>query len=194
MSRILLIDNYDSFTFNLVDYLAPWRDSLVVRRNDEVSVSEMKDMGVSALIVSPGPGTPGQSGVTPEAVAWAAESGTPYLGVCLGHQALGQHFGWNLGPALAIVHGKASAIRHDGEGIYRDLPGELQVGRYHSLSLRHKLECQDLLVTARTSDGEVMGVRHRCLPMEGIQFHPESILTPWGKTMLANFMKGLKST
>lgn len=194
MRRILLIDNYDSFTFNLVEYLAPWAERLVVVRHDEITVGDLAALRPCAVMVSPGPGRPGQSGCTPEAVAFAATTRTPYLGVCLGHQALGEHWGWRLVQAREIVHGKASRITHDGAGVFEGLPPDVEVGRYHSLALLGNEGCPHLMVTARTAEGEVMGIRHRNLPMEGIQFHPESILTPHGRQMLENFMRGLENT
>jgi anthranilate synthase/aminodeoxychorismate synthase-like glutamine amidotransferase len=180
-----MIDNYDSFTYNLVHQLQMLGTPVDVVRNDAVTIEGAAEMTPAALVVSPGPGTPDDAGVSVPLIRRLAGS-VPILGVCLGHQAIVAAFGGQIGPARSLVHGKASVITHDGESVYRGLPQDIEVGRYHSLaatSLPH-----DLVVTARTADGEVMGVRHRSLPIEGVQFHPESVLTPQGTDMIRNFV------
>ena len=182
---LLLIDNYDSFTYNLAHLFAELGADVVVRRNDEVDADEAERLGPSHLVVSPGPGRPAGSGNTP-AILERLAGRVPTLGVCLGHQALVQLYGGEIGRARELVHGKASTISHDGQGVYRGLPEELEVGRYHSLAA-HTIP-EGLAVTATSPDGEVMGVRHRELPVEGVQFHPESVLTPLGPDMGRNFL------
>jgi anthranilate synthase component II len=183
---ILLVDNYDSFTYNLVHLFEELGAEVVVRRNDEVDADEAERLAPSHLVISPGPGRPGDSGATVAIVQRLAPT-TPTLGVCLGHQAIVEAFGGRVGQAKALLHGKASQVRHDGEGVFAGLPREIQAGRYHSLAAVEIPEV--LLVTARTSDGEVMGVRHRSYRIEGVQFHPESVLTPTGSTMAENFLR-----
>ena len=182
---ILLIDNYDSFTYNLAHLFGELGAEVVVRRNDELDADEAEQLGPSHLVVSPGPGRPEDSGNT-LAVLERLAGRVPTLGVCLGHQALVQFYGGEIGRARELVHGKASTIRHDGQGVYAGLPEELEVGRYHSLAA-HSIP-DALVVTATSPDGEVMGVRHRELPVEGVQFHPESVLTPLGPELGRNFL------
>jgi anthranilate synthase/aminodeoxychorismate synthase-like glutamine amidotransferase len=182
---LLLIDNYDSFTYNLVHLFGELGAEVVVRRNDELDADEAERLGPSHLVVSPGPGRPEESGNT-LAVLERLAGRVPTLGVCLGHQALVQLYGGEIGRARELVHGKASTIRHDGQGVYAGLPEELEVGRYHSLAA-HSIP-DALVVTATSPDGEVMGVRHRELPVEGVQFHPESVLTPLGPELGRNFL------
>jgi anthranilate synthase component 2/para-aminobenzoate synthetase component 2 len=182
---LLLIDNYDSFTYNLAHLFAELGAEVVVRRNDELDADEAERLAPSHLVVSPGPGRPGESGNT-LAVLGRLAGRVPTLGVCLGHQAIVELYGGEIGRARELVHGKASAISHDGEGVYRGLPDELEVGRYHSLAAHSVPDA--LVVTARSPDGEVMGVRHRELPIEGVQFHPESVLTPSGPDVARNFL------
>ena len=184
--RVLVLDNYDSFTYNLVHLFQELGAEVLVRRNDEIDPDEAERLGPSHLVVSPGPGRPLDSGATVEIVRRLAPT-TPTLGVCLGHQAIVEAFGGEIGSARALLHGKTSLVRHDGRGIFEGLPAEIPVGRYHSLaavSVGDELE-----VTARTDDGEVMAVRHRRHPVEGVQFHPESVLTPDGRAMLTNFLR-----
>lgn len=184
---VLLVDNYDSFTYNLAHLFAELGADVVVRRNDEVDADEAERLAPSHLVVSPGPGRPEEAGNTP-AILERLAGRVPTLGVCLGHQALVQLYGGEVGRARELVHGKAATIRHDGQGVYRGLPEELVVGRYHSLAA-HSVP-DELVVTATSEDGEVMGVRHRDLPVEGVQFHPESVLTPLGPELGRNFLGG----
>jgi anthranilate synthase component 2 len=181
---ILLIDNYDSFTYNLVHLLVEAGADVVVRRNDELSAGEAERLGPSHLVVSPGPGRPADAGATP-AIVQRLASHVPTLGVCLGHQAIVEAFGGEVGYARAIVHGKASRITHDGRGLFRRLPQGFQAGRYHSLAVT---DPGPLEVAATAPDGEVMAVRHPELPVHGLQFHPESVLTPDGPTLIRNFL------
>jgi anthranilate synthase/aminodeoxychorismate synthase-like glutamine amidotransferase len=185
--KLLLIDNYDSFTYNLVHLFEELGAEVAVRRNDAISPDEAAELAPDRLVVSPGPGRPAQAGVSVALIRGLAPT-TPTLGVCLGHQAIVEAFGGEVGPARTLVHGKASRVRHDGRGVFAGLPEELEAGRYHSLAaVRLPAE---LVVTARTEDGEVMGVRHRTLPVEGVQFHPESVLTPLGPQLARNFLEG----
>jgi anthranilate synthase/aminodeoxychorismate synthase-like glutamine amidotransferase len=183
---ILLVDNYDSFTYNLVHLFEELGAEVVVRRNDEVDADEAERLAPSHLVISPGPGRPHDSGATVEIVRRLAPT-TPTLGVCLGHQAIVEAFGGRIEQARELVHGKASAVEHDGRGIFSGLPQSFQAGRYHSLAA---VEIPpELEVSARTADGEVMGVRHRGLPVDGVQFHPESVLTPTGPDLCRNFLR-----
>jgi para-aminobenzoate synthetase component 2 len=183
---ILLVDNYDSFTYNLVHLFAELGAEVVVRRNDEVDADGAERLAPSHLVVSPGPGRPEESGATLAILERLAPT-TPTLGVCLGHQAIVQLFGGEVGQARELVHGKASAVRHDGRGVFRGLPQEFEAGRYHSLAATSVPEV--LEVSATSPDGEVMAVRHRELPIEGVQFHPESVLTPVGPALGRNFLE-----
>jgi anthranilate synthase component 2 len=184
--RVLLVDNYDSFTWNLVHLFEDLGAEVLVFRNDAISPTEAEGLAPDRLVISPGPGRPADAGVSVEVIRRLGPR-VPTLGVCLGHQAIVEAFGGEVGPARALVHGKASRIRHDGQGVYAGLPEVVEVGRYHSLAAVRVPE--ELLVTARTEDGEVMGVRHVELPIEGVQFHPESVLTPDGRTMAENFLR-----
>jgi anthranilate synthase/aminodeoxychorismate synthase-like glutamine amidotransferase len=183
--RVLMIDNYDSFTYNLVHQFAMLGATVEVVRNDAVTADEAAASQPEALVISPGPGTPEDAGVSVPLVRRLAGQ-VPILGVCLGHQAIVAAFGGEIGPARSLVHGKASTISHDGESLFRGLPQDIEVGRYHSLAAT--IIPEELVVTARTADGEVMGVRHRTLPVEGVQFHPESVLTPHGTEMVRSFV------
>ena len=183
--RVLMVDNYDSFTYNLVHLLEELGAEVLVRQSDAITPEEAVVLAPDRLVVSPGPGRPAGAGRSIELIL-ALGPTTPTLGVCLGHQAIVEAFGGEIGQAKALVHGKASRIQHDGRGVFTGLPADLDAGRYHSLAARRVPEV--LEVTARTSDGEVMGVRHRTLPIEGVQFHPESVLTPHGRRMLGNFL------
>ena len=187
--RVLVVDNYDSFTYNLVHLLEELGAEVVVRQSDEVTVAEARALDPDRLVVSPGPGRPADAGRSVELILGLGTI-TPTLGVCLGHQAIVEGFGGEVGQARSLVHGKASAIGHDGLGIYAGLPKRLVAGRYHSLAATRVPDA--LVVTARTDDGEVMGVRHRELPIEGVQFHPESVLTPNGPRMLRTFLDTLR--
>ncbi len=184
---ILLIDNYDSFTYNLVHLFQELGAEVTVRRNDEIDADEAERLAPSHLVVSPGPGRPGESGATLEVVRRLAPT-TPTLGVCLGHQAIVEAFGGEIGQAQLLVHGKASAVSHDGRGIFSGLPQDFQAGRYHSLAATRVPD--ELEVSATAPDGEVMGVRHRSLRVDGVQFHPESVLTPDGPALCRNFLNG----
>jgi para-aminobenzoate synthetase component II len=182
---MLLVDNYDSFTYNLVHLFAELGAEVVVRRNDEIDPDGAERLAPSQLVISPGPGRPEESGATLAILERLAPT-TPTLGVCLGHQAIVQLFGGEVGRARELVHGKATAVRHDGRGVFLGLPQELQAGRYHSLAATSVPAA--LEVSATSADGEVMGVRHRELPVEGVQFHPESVLTPDGPALARNFL------
>jgi anthranilate synthase component 2 len=188
MPHLLMIDNYDSFTYNLVQYLGELGASVEVVRNDAASVAELLGRGPDGLVVSPGPGRPEDGGVSVAAVMAFAETGIPVLGVCLGHQALGAACGGRIVGARSRMQGKTSQIHHDERGVFQGLPQPFEATRYHSLVIERE-SCPDLLeVSAWNDDGEIMGVRHRELPAEGVQFHPESILTPEGKRLLGNFL------
>jgi anthranilate synthase/aminodeoxychorismate synthase-like glutamine amidotransferase len=185
---ILLLDNYDSFTYNLAHLLQELGADVVVRRNDEIDADGAERLGASHLVVSPGPGRPAESGATVDIVLRLARS-TPTLGVCLGHQAIVEAFGGEIGQAKQLLHGKTSTIHHDGKGIFSGLPQDFQAGRYHSLAASR---LPDVLEGSATSeDGELMAVRHRERPVDGVQFHPESVLTlPLGRDLLQNFLEG----
>jgi anthranilate synthase component 2/para-aminobenzoate synthetase component 2 len=185
--RVLLIDNYDSFTYNLMQAFMVLDAEVLVYRNDAITVSDARDLKPSHLVISPGPGRPDDAGVSLAMIeAFAAD--TPVLGVCLGHQSIVQHFGGEIIAASALMHGKTSAVQHDGKTLYRGLPNPFEVGRYHSLAANRDSMPPELIVTARTTEGEIMGVRHRSLQVQGVQFHPESVLTPDGPTLMENFL------
>lgn len=184
---ILMLDNYDSFVYNLVQYLKEMGQEVAVCRNDSIDVRAIERMSPGHIIISPGPCTPDEAGVSLEAVSYFAGK-IPILGVCLGHQSIGQAFGGRVVRADRPMHGKTSAIRHDGRGIFRGLPQDLVVGRYHSLVVSPRGLPDCLEVTSLTGAGEIMGIRHREYDVEGVQFHPESILTSHGKEMLKNFL------
>ena len=183
---ILLIDNYDSFTYNLAHLFGELGAEVVVRRNDEIDAGEADRLAPSHLVVSPGPGRPGESGVSRELILHFAGH-IPILGVCLGHQAIVEVYGGDVDRARALVHGKASTVHHDGRGLFAGLPPEFEAGRYHSLAATNVPDALD--VSATSADGEVMAVRHRELPIEGVQFHPESVLTPVGPQLARNFLE-----
>ena len=187
--RVLVIDSYDSFVYNLVQYLGELGAEPIVVRNDSVTVDEAVAMDPDGVLLSPGPGRPESSGIICEAVEAFAAIGTPVLGVCLGHQAIGHVYGADVVGAPALMHGKTSPIEHDDGGVFAGLPSPLTATRYHSLTLRPDSIPDVLDVTARTSDGVVMGVRHRELDVEGVQFHPESILTASGHDLLRNWLR-----
>ncbi|RMG49283.1 MAG: aminodeoxychorismate/anthranilate synthase component II [Acidobacteria bacterium] len=184
---MLLIDNYDSFTYNLVQALLVLGARVTVRRNDAIDVEGALALDPTHVVISPGPGRPEHAGVTP-AVIEAFLGRRPLLGVCLGHQALAHVLGGRITRAQRLMHGKASPVYHDGRTLYQGLPNPFEAGRYHSLAVREEDLPADLAVTAYTSDGEVMGVRHKTFPAEGVQFHPESVLTPEGDRLLRNFL------
>ncbi|MCL6610899.1 MAG: aminodeoxychorismate/anthranilate synthase component II [Peptococcaceae bacterium] len=184
---ILMIDNYDSFVYNLVQYLREMGREVAVRRNDGITPEQVERMSPSHIIISPGPCTPDEAGVSLDLVRRFAGR-IPILGVCLGHQVIGQAFGGRVVRASRPMHGKTSLIRHDGRGVFAGMPQPLTVGRYHSLVVSPEGLPDCLEVTAVTASGEIMGLRHRKYYVEGVQFHPESILTPYGREMLANFL------
>jgi para-aminobenzoate synthetase component 2 len=183
---VLVIDNYDSFVYNLVQYLAQLGAEVVVRRNDVVDLDELADF--DGVLVSPGPGTPQRAGRSMEAIQRGAERGVPVLGVCLGHQAIGAVWGGVIERAPELLHGKTSQVHHDGSGVLAGLPDPFTATRYHSLTIRPDTVPDCLEVTGRTDSGVIMAVRHRELPVEGVQFHPESVLTEGGHRMLANWL------
>ena len=185
--RLLLIDNYDSFTYNLVQAFLVLDADVLVYRNDALDVAGARALAPSHLVISPGPGRPDDAGSS-LAMIEAFSGKIPLLGVCLGHQSIVQHFGGEIIGATALMHGKTSLVEHDGETLYRGISNPFEVGRYHSLAANRERVPPDLVVTARTTDGEIMGVRHRHLQVEGVQFHPESVLTPEGPTLLKNFL------
>jgi anthranilate synthase component II len=184
---ILLIDNYDSFTYNLYQYLCELGADVVVRRNDEVTVDEARALGAERIVISPGPCTPREAGISVNLIQEMAGE-VPILGVCLGHQSVGSAFGAEVVNAPELMHGKTSMIHHDNQGIFTGLPNPFIATRYHSLVLREESLPPELKITARADDGVVMGLRHREYDIEGVQFHPESILTTVGKDLLANFI------
>ena len=186
---ILLIDNYDSFTFNLVHYFGDLGERCVVVRNDAVSAGEALGMGASAIVLSPGPCTPGEAGVCLEVIGAAAAAGVPLLGVCLGHQAIGQAFGGRVVRGAVPMHGKVSAVRHSGTDVFEGLPSPFMAARYHSLVVEAGSFPEALEATAWTEDGVIMGLRHRALPVFGVQFHPESIASEHGHALLGNFLR-----
>jgi anthranilate synthase/aminodeoxychorismate synthase-like glutamine amidotransferase len=184
---LLVIDNYDSFTYNLVQLLGELGAEPVVRRNDQVTVEEIAKGGYRGIVISPGPGEPKGAGISLAAIRELGGR-LPILGVCLGHQAIGEAFGGHIVRAPRPVHGKSSRVKHDGRGIFVDVPEEIEVARYHSLVIEPETCPAVLEVTAVTADGIIMGVRHRSLPIEGVQFHPESVLTSDGVKILSNFV------
>ena len=189
---LLLIDNYDSFTYNLYQYLAELGADVLVRRNDVLTVDEAEVLAPTHLVVSPGPCTPREAGISTALIARLGPR-IPTLGVCLGHQCIGAAFGGRVVRAREPVHGKPSRIQHGGQGVMRGLPDPFEAGRYHSLIVERASLPPELEITAETEDGAIMALRHREYPIEGVQFHPESILTPDGKTLLRNFLEGSAS-
>ena len=187
---LLLIDNYDSFTYNLVHYFGELGANVVVHRNDALNVQEAMALKPSAIVLSPGPGTPDQSGICLALTEAAAETGTPLLGVCLGHQTIGQVFGGKVVRCHEIVHGKMGAMHHSGKGVFAGLPSPFEATRYHSLIVDRASLPDSLEVTAWLEDGTIMGLKHRELPIEGVQFHPESIASEHGHRMLRTFLEG----
>ena len=185
---IVLIDNYDSFTYNLVQYFGELGQELVVYRNDEVTIQEIEALAPSYLVISPGPCTPNEAGISVEAIRVFAGR-IPILGVCLGHQTIAQAFGGKVVHAERLMHGKTSKIQHDGKSIFKEIPQQTIVTRYHSLAVERSSLPECLMVTAETETGEIMALRHRTLPIEGVQYHPEAILTEHGKEMIRNFIE-----
>ena len=186
---ILVLDNYDSFTYNLVQYLGELGAEVKVVRNDEVGVDEVAHMRPAGIVISPGPCTPNEAGISLELIRRLAGK-VPILGVCLGHQAIGQAFGGKVVRARQVMHGKVSRIHHDGHGVFAGVPQDFVATRYHSLAVERATLPGPLLVTAQSEDGEIMGLRHREHAVEGVQFHPEALLTEHGHKMLGNFLKG----
>jgi anthranilate synthase/aminodeoxychorismate synthase-like glutamine amidotransferase len=184
---MLIIDNYDSFTYNLAQYLGQMGQTLVVRRNDKITLDEIADLAPERIVISPGPGTPRQAGISIELIERFAGQ-IPILGVCLGHQAIGEAFGGRVIRAKKIMHGKTSKIHHDNKTIFRDLPQDFPATRYHSLIVERKSLPAELEISAETQDGTIMGLRHRKMKVEGVQFHPESVLTDAGYRLLQNFL------
>jgi anthranilate synthase component 2 len=185
---ILVVDNYDSFTWNLVHYLKESGGEVRVVRNDALSANEALASGADGILISPGPGRPDQSGISLDLVAACAEARRPLLGICLGHQAIGQHFGGRLARAPTVMHGKTSSISHDASGLFAGLPNPFTATRYHSLAVVPDTVPDCLQVNAAAEDGTVQGFRHRALPIHGVQFHPESIASEHGHALLANFL------
>lgn len=185
---LLVIDNYDSFTYNLVQYLGELGERIEVRRNDEVTVEQIEAMKPDRLLISPGPGTPTDAGITSKVIEKFAGK-LPILGVCLGHQAIGQVFGGRVVRASQLFHGKSSQVQHDGKTIFDGLENPFPAGRYHSLIVERENFPDELEISATTPNGTIMGLRHRRLKIEGVQFHPESIMTTEGKKLLANFLR-----
>ncbi len=190
--RMLLIDNYDSFTYNLVQAFAAQGADVIVHRNDQITVNDALAIEPTHLVISPGPGRPEDAGVSLDMIG-AFKERVPVLGVCLGHQCLVQHFGGDIVRAERLMHGKTSMVSHDGKTIYNGIPEPFEVGRYHSLCADQGTLPGELELTSKTDRDEIMGVRHRTLPLEGVQFHPESVLTPEGDRLMANFMRMGKS-
>jgi len=184
---ILMIDNYDSFTYNLVQYLGELGEELLVRRNDQISVQQVKRLAPTSMVISPGPGSPKDAGISNELIRTFAGR-LPILGVCLGHQCIGEVFGGDVVRAARLMHGKTSAIHHTATGIFRHLPNPFDATRYHSLIVKRETLPRCLTITAWTKDREIMGLRHVRFPIYGVQFHPESILTKPGKDLLRNFL------
>jgi len=187
---ILVIDNYDSFTYNLVQYLGELGAEVVVKRNDAGSVDEIRDLGPTGVLISPGPGRPEEAGVSLELIAKLGAS-VPIFGVCLGHQSIAQHFGASIVRADRLMHGRTSPILHQGAGVFANLPSPLTATRYHSLIVDRDTVPADLEITAWTDQDEIMGIRHKALPIEGVQFHPESFLTEHGHTLIGNWLSSL---
>jgi anthranilate synthase/aminodeoxychorismate synthase-like glutamine amidotransferase len=185
---ILMIDNYDSFTFNIVQYLGQMGEDVRVYRNDKITIDEIKKLKPQAIFLSPGPCSPREAGITVDAVREFHKT-VPIMGICLGHQSIGYAFGGEVVRADRIMHGKISPVNHDGKTIFAGLPNPFTAGRYHSLVVRPETLPGCLEISAETAEGEIMGLRHKEYPVEGIQFHPESVLTPQGKRIIRNFLK-----
>jgi len=185
---LLMIDNYDSFTYNLVQYFGELGEEVVVKRNDEIGIADIEAMKPARIVVSPGPCSPTEAGISVAAIE-AFAGRVPILGVCLGHQSIGQAYGGKIIHAKTLMHGKTSTMTHTGAGVFAGLPTPYRITRYHSLVIERE-SCPDCLeITAWTDDGEIMGVRHKVLPLEGVQFHPESIMTEHGHALLKNFLQ-----
>jgi para-aminobenzoate synthetase component 2 len=187
MTKILVVDNYDSFVFNIVQYLQQLGAEVVVKRNDEVNANSINEF--DGVLLSPGPGTPEDAGACIEIVNAAIEKQKPLLGVCLGHQAIGAALGGNVSRAPELLHGKTSQVQHKNEGVFKDLKSPFRATRYHSLAIENPNFPNDLTITATTESGVIMGVKHKTAPIEGVQFHPESVLTEGGHRLLANWLE-----
>jgi len=185
---ILVIDNYDSFTYNIVQYLGELGAEIEVVRNNEITTADILQKKPTHVLISPGPCSPKEAGISVETIQQIGGK-IPILGVCLGHQSIGYAFGGDIVRAKTLMHGKTSTISHDGKGVFKGMPNPFKATRYHSLVIKKETLPKDLILTAESEDGEIMGVRHKTLPIEGVQFHPESILTESGKTLLLNFIK-----
>ena len=185
---ILMIDNYDSFTYNLVQYMGELGADIRVERNDRISIDEIESLAPKKIVISPGPCTPAKAGISVEVIKYFSGK-VPVLGVCLGHQSVGAAFGGEIIKAGKLMHGKTSEVRHDGKTLFKDLPNPFTATRYHSLVLNRKTLPDCFEITAESDDNEIMGIRHKDLPVEGVHFHPESILTPDGKDLLKNFIE-----
>ncbi|GGA52113.1 glutamine amidotransferase [Kroppenstedtia guangzhouensis] len=188
---ILMIDNYDSFTYNLVQYLGELGEEIQVVRNDRIDLQRIRELSPEAILISPGPGTPDDAGISLGVVREFGDR-IPMLGICLGHQAIAQAYGGRVVPAGRLMHGKTSPVIHDGNTLFEGLPSPFQANRYHSLIVEKESLPEALEMSAWTEEGEVMGIRHRKLPLEGVQFHPESIITQHGKQLLANFLRKIR--
>lgn len=188
---ILMIDNYDSFTFNLVQYLGELGEELIVKRNDEITISEIEELNPQFLMISPGPCSPNEAGISMDAIEYFAGK-IPIFGVCLGHQSIAQVFGGDVVRAERLMHGKTSEMNHNGETIFKDMENPFTATRYHSLIVKNETLPDCLEVTAWTGENEIMAIRHKTLPIEGVQFHPESIMTSFGKDLLKNFINQYK--
>lgn len=186
--KILVIDNYDSFTFNLVQLIGNFTNDIVVKRNDKVTIKEIEEIAPAKIVISPGPGKPEDSKISLNVIKELGNK-IPVLGVCLGHQGIGISFGGKITNAPTLMHGKTSEVLHNGKGIYKGLPQNFEAGRYHSLVVDRESLPEELEITSETEDGVIMGVKHKSLPIEGIQFHPESILTPLGKELIKNWVE-----
>jgi para-aminobenzoate synthetase component 2 len=189
VTRVLVLDNYDSFVYNLVQYLGQLGAEVVVHRNDAIDVARLDDLGVDGVLISPGPGTPQAAGVSMELVSACADRQLPLFGVCLGHQAIGAVFGAPVVRAPELLHGKTSDVHHDGSGVLEGLPSPFTATRYHSLTVSEDELPSEIVVTGRTRSGIVMALRHESLPIDGVQFHPESVLTQGGHRMVANWLR-----
>ena len=185
---ILMIDNYDSFTYNLVQYLGEMGQELVVKRNDQITISEIEELNPAILMISPGPCSPNEAGISLEAIRYFAGK-LPIFGVCLGHQSIAQVFGGDVVRAEYLMHGKTSEMKHDGRSIFKDLPSPITATRYHSLIVKRETLPDCFEISAETDEGEIMAIRHKELAIEGVQFHPESIMTGDGKQLLRNFVE-----
>jgi anthranilate synthase/aminodeoxychorismate synthase-like glutamine amidotransferase len=186
--KVLVIDNYDSFTFNLVQLIGKFTQNIIVKRNDKITLEEIREINPDKIVISPGPGTPKDSGISVDVIKTIGKH-TPLLGVCLGHQTIGEVFGAKVVNAPVLMHGKSSEVKHGGTGIFSEVNQSFDAGRYHSLIIDSNSVPNDLEVTSKTNDNIIMGIKHKKYPIEGIQFHPESILTPEGETIIKNWLE-----